>query len=98
LAWTTDAALVCPVLVGPDDLLAISDRRIAEVAAGAAGATNVEIAEELGITRKTVASHVDHMLAKLGMGRRAEIVVWASTRTSSRNEPTPVLHSPPSRR
>ncbi len=62
------------------------------------GATNVEIAEELGITRKTVASHVEHMLAKLGMGRRAEIAVWASTRTSSRSEPAPVLHSPPSRR
>ena len=62
------------------------------------GATNVEIAEELSITRKTVASHVEHILAKLGMGRRAEIAVWASTRTASRSEPTLVLHSPPSRR
>ena len=62
------------------------------------GATNVEIAAELTITRKTVASHVEHILAKLGMGRRAEIAVWASTRTASRSEPTPVLHSPPSRR
>jgi DNA-binding CsgD family transcriptional regulator len=62
------------------------------------GATNVEIAAELSITRKTVASHVEHILAKLGMGRRAEIAVWASTRTASRSEPTLVLHSPPSRR
>ncbi|MDF2733852.1 MAG: Fimbriae protein [Chloroflexota bacterium] len=62
------------------------------------GATNAEIAAELSITRKTVASHVEHILAKLGMGRRAEIAVWASSRTSARSEPTPVLHSPPSRR
>jgi DNA-binding CsgD family transcriptional regulator len=54
------------------------------------GRTNVEIAEELGITHKTVASHVEHILAKLGVGRRAEIAVWAASR--------PVLHSPPSRR
>lgn len=54
------------------------------------GLTNVEIAEQLEITHKTVASHVEHILAKLGVGRRAEIAVWAATR--------PVLHSPPSRR
>jgi len=54
------------------------------------GRTNVEIAEELRITRKTVASHVEHILAKLGVGRRSEIAVWAASR--------PVLHSPPSRR
>ena len=54
------------------------------------GLTNVEIAEELGITPRTAASHVEHILAKLGVGRRAEIAVWAASR--------PVLHSPPSRR
>jgi DNA-binding NarL/FixJ family response regulator/tetratricopeptide (TPR) repeat protein len=59
-------------------------RRVAD------GLTNGEIAEELGITPKTVASHVEHILAKLGMGRRAEIAVWAASRA--------VLHSPPSRR
>jgi DNA-binding CsgD family transcriptional regulator/tetratricopeptide (TPR) repeat protein len=56
----------------------------------AEGLTNVEIAAELGITAKTAASHVEHILAKLGVGRRAEIAVWAASR--------PVLHSPPSRR
>jgi DNA-binding CsgD family transcriptional regulator len=62
------------------------------------GCTNVEIAEELSITRKTVASHVEHILAKLALGRRAEIAVWASMRTTSPTAPAPVLHSPPSRR
>ena len=54
------------------------------------GLTNVEIAAELGITPKTAASHVEHILAKLGVGRRAEIAAWTASR--------PVLHSPPSRR
>jgi len=44
----------------------------------AEGRTNVEIAEELGIAPKTASSHVEHILAKLGASRRAEIAVWAS--------------------
>lgn len=51
------------------------------------GRTNVEIADALGIARKTVASHVEHILAKLGVGRRAEIATWTASR--------PVLHSRP---
>ncbi len=42
------------------------------------GRTNVEIAEELGIAPKTASSHVEHILAKLGASRRAEIATWAS--------------------
>jgi DNA-binding CsgD family transcriptional regulator len=62
------------------------------------GCTNVEIAKELDIARKTVASHVEHILAKLAVGRRAEIAVWASTRTGSQTASASVLHSRPSRR
>ena len=54
------------------------------------GLTNAQIAQELGITPKTAASHVEHILAKLGVGRRAEIATWTASR--------PVLHSRPSRR
>ena len=42
------------------------------------GLTNVEIAEALGIAPKTASSHVEHILAKLGASRRAEIATWAS--------------------
>ena len=37
--------------------------------------------------RKTVAAHVEHILAKLGVGRRAEIAAWTAS--------GPVLHSRP---
>jgi DNA-binding CsgD family transcriptional regulator/tetratricopeptide (TPR) repeat protein len=53
----------------------------------ARGMTNPAIAEHLGISRKTVASHVEHILDKLGMARRAEVAAWVGAR--------PVLHSRP---
>jgi DNA-binding CsgD family transcriptional regulator len=43
------------------------------------GLTNAEIADELGIAPRTASSHVEHILAKLGVSRRAEIAVWSST-------------------
>ncbi len=42
------------------------------------GQTNAEIADSLGIAPKTASSHVEHILAKLGASRRAEIASWAS--------------------
>jgi DNA-binding CsgD family transcriptional regulator len=43
------------------------------------GLTNAEIARELSIASKTASSHVEHILAKLGASRRAEIAAWASS-------------------
>ena len=42
----------------------------------AAGDTNAAIAAALGLSARTVASHVEHILAKLGAARRAEIAAW----------------------
>jgi DNA-binding CsgD family transcriptional regulator len=48
-------------------------RKIAE------GLTNAAIAEELSVSPKTVSAHVEHILAKLGASRRAEIAAWVAT-------------------
>jgi DNA-binding CsgD family transcriptional regulator len=44
----------------------------------AEGLTNAEIADRLEIAPKTASSHVEHILAKLAVTRRAEIAVWAA--------------------
>jgi len=54
-------------------------RRERDVAALIArGATNGHIAAELVIGQGTVATHVSHILAKLGLVSRAQVAVWAS--------------------
>jgi DNA-binding CsgD family transcriptional regulator len=44
----------------------------------AEGQTNAEIAERLFVAPKTVSAHVEHILAKLRVARRAEIAVWVA--------------------
>ena len=48
-------------------------RRIAE------GLTNAQVADELSISPRTASSHVEHILAKLGVSRRTEIAAWATS-------------------
>jgi predicted ATPase/DNA-binding CsgD family transcriptional regulator len=60
--------------------LSSREREIADLVAE--GLTNREIAEQLIISTRTVESHVDHIKAKLGFGRRARIVAWALDRES----------------
>jgi DNA-binding CsgD family transcriptional regulator len=43
------------------------------------GLTNGELADELSISPRTAGSHVEHILAKLGVSRRAEIAAWAAS-------------------
>src|SRR5262249_31546714 len=65
----------------------VLSRREREVAALIArGATNGQIAAELVIGQGTVATHVSHILAKLGLVSRAQVAVWA-TRQRLLDEP-----------
>jgi hypothetical protein len=41
--------------------------------------TNGGIADQLTIAPKTASAHVEHILAKLGVTRRAEIAAWVAT-------------------
>jgi DNA-binding NarL/FixJ family response regulator len=60
----------------------IPTAREAEIARVVAlGLTNKEIAVALTISPKTVAAHVEHILAKLGFARRAQIATWAATQS-----------------
>jgi DNA-binding CsgD family transcriptional regulator len=44
------------------------------------GHTNAAVAEALGISPRTASSHVEHILAKLGVARRTEIAAWVARR------------------
>jgi DNA-binding CsgD family transcriptional regulator len=71
---------------------------VARLVAG--GGTNASIATELGLSTRTVASHVEHILAKLGAERRSEIAAWA-TAVAARAVANPAVPAtsglPPSR-
>ncbi|HYL41357.1 MAG TPA: AAA family ATPase [Candidatus Binatus sp.] len=64
----------------------LTTRELEVARAIAAGHTNAEIAELLFVSPKTVSAHVEHILAKLGVARRAEIAAWVATIPGSRDE------------
>lgn len=43
----------------------------------AVGLTNVEIADRLCISHRTVETHIENVKRKLGMTRRAHVMAWA---------------------
>ncbi len=65
----------------------LTGREFAVARLVATGRTNAEIAQELGVAPRTVGSHMEHILAKLGVGRRAEVAAWVAENR--------VLHSRP---
>jgi DNA-binding CsgD family transcriptional regulator len=60
----------------------LSSRELEVADLVAKGLTNREIAQRLVISTRTVESHVEHIKAKLGFGRRARIVAWALDQAS----------------
>ena len=44
----------------------------------AAGKTNREIAQELWLSERTAQNHVQHVLTKLGLSNRSQIVAWVT--------------------
>jgi DNA-binding CsgD family transcriptional regulator len=53
------------------------------------GMTNAEIAGALSIAPKTASAHVEHILAKLGVARRAEIATWVAAVSHPAGDPSP---------
>ncbi|MFD0891279.1 LuxR C-terminal-related transcriptional regulator, partial [Streptosporangium algeriense] len=51
------------------------EREVAELVAE--GLTNRQIAHRLVVVQRTVDSHVEHILAKLGFSARTQIAAWA---------------------
>lgn len=71
----------------PDPWAPLTAREYEVARLVAAGGTNAAIAAELGVSPRTASAHVEHILTKLGVARRAEIAAWVAQ--------DPVLHSRP---
>jgi DNA-binding CsgD family transcriptional regulator len=64
-----------PGIAAPAASLTRREREVAALIAQ--GLTNRQIAAALTITEGTAGSHVEHILAKLGFGSRAQVAAWA---------------------
>ncbi|HEV2372957.1 MAG TPA: LuxR C-terminal-related transcriptional regulator [Streptosporangiaceae bacterium] len=62
-----------------DPVSELTSRERQVVALVADGLTNRDIAEQLGMSTKTVAAHLERVRIKLGLHRKAQIAVWAAT-------------------
>jgi len=60
----------------PDALALLSRREMDVARLIAGGSTNREIAAALFVAERTVKTHIEHILNKLGVGSRAQIAVW----------------------
>jgi DNA-binding NarL/FixJ family response regulator len=75
----------------PDGLEVLSDRELSVFALIAAGHGTGQIAKELGISRKTVETHCEHIKLKLGYSDATALHrgAWESKGTSERPGPNP---------
>jgi predicted ATPase/DNA-binding CsgD family transcriptional regulator len=93
-AW--DAAWAAGSVLTPEQAIALATRDVRDPRRGghgpltdresqvagliAAGLTNRQISRRLSISEKTVGSHIDHIMTKLGLRSRTRIAVWAHER------------------
>ena len=62
--------------VGPPADADLSARQLEVARLVARGLTNADVAEQLEISPRTVASHLDHIYGRLGIGSRAALTRW----------------------
>ena len=73
-----------PVEEAAEEQVALTRRELEVAHLVGAGLSNRAIAEQLGISQRTVESHVDHVLRKLGFGSRTQVAAWVVERQTRR--------------
>lgn len=69
-----------PPEAGPDELGALTRRELEIARLVGAGLSNRQIADQLGRSQRTVETHVENILRKLGFGSRTQVVAWLAER------------------
>lgn len=69
-----------PVEEAPEEQVSLTRREVEVAHLIGCGLSNREMAEQLRISERTVESHVDHILRKLGFGSRTQVVAWVVER------------------
>jgi non-specific serine/threonine protein kinase len=69
-----------PVEEAPEEQVPLTRRELEVAHLVGCGLSNREMAEQLRISQRTVESHVDHILRKLGFGSRTQVVAWVVER------------------
>jgi DNA-binding CsgD family transcriptional regulator len=75
-----EAARILVPAHGAGRSVPLSARELEVARLVAAGATNREIGVALAIAPRTASTHVEHILRKLGVARRAQIAAWVVRR------------------
>jgi non-specific serine/threonine protein kinase len=73
-----------PVEEAAEEQVSLTRRELEVAHLVGAGLSNRAIAEQLGISQRTVESHVDHVLRKLGFGSRTQVAAWVVERQTRR--------------
>jgi non-specific serine/threonine protein kinase len=73
-----------PVEPEPEEQVPLTRREQEVAQLVGRGLANREIAEQLGISQRTVESHVDHTLRKLGFASRTQVAAWVAEREARR--------------
>ncbi|RYU13468.1 ATP-binding protein [Nocardioides iriomotensis] len=69
-------ALETPAAEAPEEQVTLTRRELEVARVVGAGLPNREIAEQLGISQRTVETHVENILRKLGFGSRTQVAAW----------------------
>jgi non-specific serine/threonine protein kinase len=85
LALLADDAAPVAALPQPPGVLSRREQEVAVYVAQ--GRTNQQMADALVVSRRTVESHVSHILDKLGLTTRAQVAVWAAQHGLLRAQP-----------
>jgi non-specific serine/threonine protein kinase len=73
-----------PVEEPPEEQVPLTRRELEVANLVGGGLSNREIAEQLAISQRTVESHVENILRKLGFGSRTQVVGWVLEREARR--------------